>query len=81
MIVFRRTDRLASLIQYAADGDMGLLASLPRPCDYFQCSGLTAVFGSRAATECGLKFFGPDQVVFASDAPFDQRAVRSHQKR
>ena len=31
----------------------------------------TAVFGSAAATECGLKFFGPDQVVFASDAPFD----------
>jgi predicted TIM-barrel fold metal-dependent hydrolase len=33
--------------------------------------GDTAVFGSRAATECGLSFFGPDQVVFASDAPFD----------
>lgn len=31
----------------------------------------TAVFGSRAATECGLKFFGTEQVVFASDAPFD----------
>jgi len=29
------------------------------------------VFGSRAATECGLQFFGPDQVMFASDAPFD----------
>ena len=26
---------------------------------------------SRAATECGLQFFGPGQVVFASDAPFD----------
>jgi aminocarboxymuconate-semialdehyde decarboxylase len=33
--------------------------------------GDTAVFGSKAATECGLSFFGPDQVVFASDAPFD----------
>ena len=31
----------------------------------------TAVFGSRAATECGLKFYGADQVMFASDAPFD----------
>ena len=31
----------------------------------------TAVFGSSAATECGLNFFGVDQVVFASDAPFD----------
>jgi predicted TIM-barrel fold metal-dependent hydrolase len=31
----------------------------------------TAVFGSRAATVCGLEFFGPDKTVFASDAPFD----------
>jgi len=43
-----------------------------RPIDYFRMFWAdTAVFGSRAATECGLKFFGPDQVVFASDAPFD----------
>jgi aminocarboxymuconate-semialdehyde decarboxylase len=43
-----------------------------RPYDYFKMFWAdTAVFGSRAATECGLKFFGDDQVVFASDAPFD----------
>jgi len=57
-----------------ADEDYGaLLASLKkRPYDYFKMFwGDTAVFGSRAATECGLKFFGADQVVFASDAPFD----------
>lgn len=57
-----------------ADEDYGaLLASLAkRPYDYFKMFwGDTAVFGSRAATECGLKFFGVDQVVFASDAPFD----------
>ena len=50
-----------------------LLASLQkRPYDYFKMFWAdTAVFGSRAATECGLKFFGTDQVVFASDAPFD----------
>jgi uncharacterized protein len=29
------------------------------------------VFGSRAATVCGLEFFGPDRVLFASDSPFD----------
>jgi aminocarboxymuconate-semialdehyde decarboxylase len=29
------------------------------------------VFGSSAATECGLSFFGIDRVLFASDAPFD----------
>jgi predicted TIM-barrel fold metal-dependent hydrolase len=57
-----------------ADEDYAsLLASLRRrPYDYFKMFWAdTAVFGSRAATECGLKFFGTDQVVFASDAPFD----------
>jgi uncharacterized protein len=57
-----------------ADEDYGaLLASLrKRPYDYFKMFWAdTAVFGSRAATECGLSFFGTDQVVFASDAPFD----------
>ena len=43
-----------------------------RPYDYFKMFWAdTAVFGSRAATECGLQFFGPGQVVFATDAPFD----------
>jgi aminocarboxymuconate-semialdehyde decarboxylase len=43
-----------------------------RPLDYFRTFYAdTAVFGSRAATECGLSFFGVDRVLFASDAPFD----------
>ena len=43
-----------------------------RPLDYFRMfHGDTALFGSRAATECGLSFFGADRIVFASDAPFD----------
>ena len=43
-----------------------------RPIDYFRMFYAdTAVFGSKAATECSLSFFGPDHVVFASDAPFD----------
>jgi len=57
-----------------ADEDYGaLLASLGnRPYEYFKMFWAdTAVFGSRAATVCGLEFFGPEQVVFASDAPFD----------
>jgi len=57
-----------------ADEDYeSLRRSLPRrPIDYFKMFWAdTAVFGSAAATECGLRFFGPDQVVFASDAPFD----------
>src|SRR5262249_53102924 len=57
-----------------ADEDYGaLLASMPkRPYDDFKMVWADpGVFGSRAATECGLKFFGVDQVLFASDAPFD----------
>src|SRR6266508_582055 len=57
-----------------ADEDYATLrASLhKRPYDYFKMFWAdTAVFGSRAATECGVAFFGTDQVVFASDAPFD----------
>jgi predicted TIM-barrel fold metal-dependent hydrolase len=57
-----------------ADADYGaLLASLQkRPYEYFKMFWAdTAVFGSKAATECGLSFFGTGQVVFASDAPFD----------
>jgi aminocarboxymuconate-semialdehyde decarboxylase len=43
-----------------------------RPIDYFRMfHGDTAVFGSYDATVCGLKFFGANHVLFASDAPFD----------
>jgi aminocarboxymuconate-semialdehyde decarboxylase len=43
-----------------------------RPYDYFKMFYAdTALFGARDAVECGLKFFGTDQVVFASDFPFD----------
>lgn len=43
-----------------------------RPFDYFKMFVAdTALFGARDAMECGLAFFGADQVVFASDFPFD----------
>ena len=43
-----------------------------RPLDYFKMFYAdTATFGARAATECGLSFFGPEHVLFASDSPFD----------
>jgi aminocarboxymuconate-semialdehyde decarboxylase len=57
-----------------ADEDYTVLlkSMAKRPYDYFKMFWAdTAVFGSRAAIECGLKFFGTNQVVFASDAPFD----------
>jgi aminocarboxymuconate-semialdehyde decarboxylase len=43
-----------------------------RPIDYFRMFYAdTALFGAAAATECGLRFFGADRVLFASDSPFD----------
>ena len=57
-----------------SDEDYGaLLESLKkRPLDYFKMFYAdTALFGATAGTECGLKFFGADKVVFASDCPFD----------
>ncbi len=43
-----------------------------RPIDYFRMFlADTAVFGSASATRCGLDFFGVDNVLFASDSPFD----------
>jgi aminocarboxymuconate-semialdehyde decarboxylase len=43
-----------------------------RPQEYFKMFYAdTATFGSRAALECGLDYFGVDKVLFASDSPFD----------
>jgi predicted TIM-barrel fold metal-dependent hydrolase len=43
-----------------------------RPLDYFHLFYAdTALFGSLAATRCGLDFFGADRVLFASDTPFE----------
>jgi len=43
-----------------------------RPLDYFRMFYAdTALFGAYEATLCGLRFFGADRVLFASDAPFD----------
>jgi predicted TIM-barrel fold metal-dependent hydrolase len=43
-----------------------------RPIDYFRMFYAdTALFGAYDATVCGLTFFKPDHVLFASDSPFD----------
>ena len=42
-----------------------------RPIDYFRMFYAdTAVFGARAATLCGLDFFGTEHTLFGTDAPF-----------
>jgi aminocarboxymuconate-semialdehyde decarboxylase len=50
-----------------------ILKKLKRPhLDYFKLFYAdTAMFGAREATICGLKFFGPERVLFGSDSPFD----------
>ena len=43
-----------------------------RPLDYFRkFYADTAVFGAVGPLECGIAFFGVDQVLFGSDMPFD----------
>jgi aminocarboxymuconate-semialdehyde decarboxylase len=57
-----------------SDEDLSLVLKQlkKRPFDYFKdFYADTAVFGSRAATVCGLDFYHPDKVLFASDSPFD----------
>lgn len=50
----------------------GVLKSLKRPFfDYFRdFYADTALFGDSLGLDCALKFFGPEKMVFASDAPF-----------
>jgi aminocarboxymuconate-semialdehyde decarboxylase len=50
----------------------GILPSLKRPLiDYFHMFyGDTALFGESRGLACGLDFFGANNVVFATDAPF-----------
>jgi aminocarboxymuconate-semialdehyde decarboxylase len=47
--------------------------NLSRPLtEYFKMFyGNTALFGGRAASQCGLDYFGADHSVFATDCPFD----------
>jgi aminocarboxymuconate-semialdehyde decarboxylase len=57
-----------------ADEDYsGILKGLKKPfMEYFKSFyGDTVLGGSASALRCGLDFFGPDHVVFASDCPFD----------
>ena len=51
----------------------GVTKALKRPfMDYFRnFYGDTVLNGSTAALRCGLEFFGPERVVFATDCPFD----------
>ena len=50
-----------------------------RPIDYFRnFYADTALFGALWATKCGLRFFGADHTVFASDAPFDPEGGRAY---
>jgi aminocarboxymuconate-semialdehyde decarboxylase len=50
-----------------------------RPVDYFKLFYAdTALFGAYEATKCGLRFFGVERTIFASDAPFDPEGGRAY---
>src|SRR5438105_7742726 len=64
----------AQLGSRTADQDYGqILKRMTKPLmDYFRMFyGDTVLGGSAPSLRCGLDFFGPDHVVFASDCPFD----------
>ena len=64
----------AQLGSRTADEDYSqILKRMSKPLmDYFRMFyGDTVLGGSASALRCGLDFFGPDHVVFASDCPFD----------
>ncbi|HEY5209355.1 MAG TPA: amidohydrolase family protein [Stellaceae bacterium] len=70
-----RADTLwAQLGSRTADEDYSaILKRMAKPpIEYFKMFfGDTVLGGSAPALRCGLDFFGPDHVVFASDCPFD----------
>ena len=50
-----------------------------RPIDYFRkFYADTALFGALEATKCGLRFFGTERALFASDSPFDPEGGRAY---
>jgi predicted TIM-barrel fold metal-dependent hydrolase len=64
----------AQLGSRSAEGDEAdVLKRLEKPpIEYFKMFyGDTVLGGAAAPLACGLAFFGPDRVVFASDCPFD----------
>jgi len=64
----------AQLGSRTADEDYGALLKgmAKKPIEYFRMFYADTVLGgSASALRCGLDFFGPDRIVFASDCPFD----------
>ena len=69
----RIEDGMSLLGTRTSDEDYsGILPALKRPLiDYFHMFYAdTALFGASRGLACGVEFFGPRNVVFASDAPF-----------
>jgi predicted TIM-barrel fold metal-dependent hydrolase len=56
----------------ASEGELVKHTLKKRPMDYFRMFyGDTALFGAVSPLECGLKFYGEDQILFGTDMPFD----------
>jgi aminocarboxymuconate-semialdehyde decarboxylase len=70
-----RAETLWAQLGSRSEGDDygAVLKSMSKPLiEYFKMFyGDTVLGGSASALRCGLDFFGPEHVVFASDCPFD----------
>ncbi|RQH02388.1 amidohydrolase family protein [Natrarchaeobius oligotrophus] len=66
-----RMDVHAELFETFGDADVGGDLSRPYVDHFRQFYVDSATFGSVAALECALEFFGPDRLLFGTDAPFD----------
>lgn len=85
-IITHHAGGMVPMIEGRIEAGMSKLGSRVAPeLEDFTCSKLTepavlafkrfyadtASFGARGTLECGLKFFGADRMLFASDSPFD----------
>jgi uncharacterized protein len=69
-----RVEMMPAFAELDPSGSLGqaLGRMKKRPIDYFRMLYVdTAMFGGQHAVRCVVDFFGPEQVLFGTDAPFD----------
>ena len=72
-----RVETMPAFAELDPSGSLGqALARLKkRPIDYFRMLYVdTAMFGAQHGVGCVVGFFGPERVLFGTDAPFDAQA-------
>lgn len=68
----RRVERMPWFTRMAPDLGEALGRLQKTPIEYLKMLYVdTAMFGSPHGVQCVINFFGPDHVLFGTDAPFD----------